>query len=357
MWRKVLGQEPVKKFLEAFLDRQERPHALLFAGPAGVGKRLLAGEFARSVLCLNGGRDEDCRCASCRLLNFADGNYSKAHPDLIYMDIGVFGDSKATTEISIVQIDALKDQGSFAPALSPAKVCIINNADKMSREAGGALLKLLEEPAAGWLFVLVAERPSRLLSTVRSRAVQLNFAPLPEEVLIEELIAKKIPAEEARIVAPLAEGSLGLALELYSPSIFADGGKEGAEEKRGGPNGPALRETALAYLEELPLRYPFSQMAAFRLGDHKRPQGLLLALTFCQLFHDVLLLQDGAAACIYNKDQKGRLDALARRFSRAAVRRAYGAAFELGEKLAGSVGVRLALEQMFLRIDQCLKEG
>lgn len=343
MWGRVLGQEQVKAFLEAFLQRQERPHALLFSGPNGVGKRLLAAEFARSLLCLQGGREEDCQCPSCKLLNFADGGFSKAHPDFIYMDIGVFGSSKATTVISIEQIGALRDQGGFAPVLSPYKVCLINNADKLSAEAAAGLLKLLEEPTAGWLFILVAERAGRLLPTIRSRAVRLNFAPLPEELLVRALVQRQVPAQEARTLARLAEGSLGLALEL----------SQGEGQEGGGAL--AAREQALAFLEGLPLRYPLSRLEGLDLNSYQRPQALLLAISCSQLLHDILLLQEGAGACIYNLDREARLSPLAARFARAAVRRAYAHASRSGERLAGSVGVRLALEQLLLQLNDDLE--
>ena len=82
MWDSVLGHEQNKEFLQNFLQREARPHALLFCGAEGLGKKKLALEFAKTFLCLNGKGDDGCE--ACRLLNFADGNVS--HPDFILVE-------------------------------------------------------------------------------------------------------------------------------------------------------------------------------------------------------------------------------------------------------------------------------
>ena len=83
MFDQITGHQQNKEFLARFLNREERPHALLFYGPEGIGKCLLAKEFARAFLCLGSAQEaKPCnRCESCRLLNFETGNF--AHPDYL----------------------------------------------------------------------------------------------------------------------------------------------------------------------------------------------------------------------------------------------------------------------------------
>ena len=117
MFDKIVGHQQNKEFLERFLNREERPHALLFYGPEGIGKCLLAKEFARAFLCL--GSPQEARpcnhCESCRLLNFETGNF--AHPDYLYFDpmTDEEQEKKKTKIISVNQIRSLIKQSAFGP--------------------------------------------------------------------------------------------------------------------------------------------------------------------------------------------------------------------------------------------------
>ena len=114
MFDQIVGHQQNKDFLERFLNREERPHALLFYGPEGIGKCLLAKEFARAFLCL--GSPQEARpcnhCESCRLLNFETGNF--AHPDYLYFDplTDEEQEKKKTKIISVNQIRSLIKQSA-----------------------------------------------------------------------------------------------------------------------------------------------------------------------------------------------------------------------------------------------------
>ena len=127
MFDQIVGHQQNKEFLERFLNREERPHALLFYGPEGIGKCLLAKEFARAFLCLGSPQEtRPCsRCESCRLLNFETGNF--AHPDYLYFDplTDEEQEKKKTKIISVNQIRSLIKQSAFGPTLSKHKICII----------------------------------------------------------------------------------------------------------------------------------------------------------------------------------------------------------------------------------------
>lgn len=149
--------------------RARLPHALLLQGQEGLGKRVFALRFARMLLCADAADEGACgRCKSCHLLGA--GN----HPDL--MRIGVEEERSA---ITVDQIRAITDFLSLKPHTAAHKVVIVAPADLMNLNAANALLKLLEEPPASGVFLLVSSRPMRLPATVRSRCVPILFRPPP----------------------------------------------------------------------------------------------------------------------------------------------------------------------------------
>lgn len=180
MWDDILGHEQNKEFLARLLQPGNRPHALLFYGPEGIGKKQLALRFAKTFLCQKPDEHPCGRCESCRLINLAE--HSFAHPDFILVEQEAPG-----KDLKIEQIKEMSRQAAFAPALSSHKVCVIDAADRMTVEAANSLLKLLEEPPPNWMFILVASRLERLLPTILSRVIQLRFDQIPLALTQEAL--------------------------------------------------------------------------------------------------------------------------------------------------------------------------
>lgn len=180
MWDDILGHEQNKEFLARLLQPGNRPHALLFYGPEGIGKKQLTLRFAKTFLCQKPDEHPCGRCESCRLINLAE--HSFAHPDFILVEQEAPG-----KDLKIEQIKEMSRQAAFAPALSSHKVCVIDAADRMTVEAANSLLKLLEEPPPNWMFILVASRLERLLPTILSRVIQLRFDQIPLALTQEAL--------------------------------------------------------------------------------------------------------------------------------------------------------------------------
>lgn len=161
----------------------------LFSGPAGVGKRTVAFETARYILC-NGSRSDDCECASCK-------RFGKNHPD--FLCIG------QKDRVKVDDVDRLLEFSSVSPFLSSRKVGVIDNADTMTWEAGNRLLKTLEEPSAGFVYIVVSSNPSSVIPTVLGRCVKFVFSPLSQEEVID-VIWKKLGFElpKARVLGWMA---------------------------------------------------------------------------------------------------------------------------------------------------------
>ena len=214
----LVGHEAAERTLLRAWTSGRLPHAWLIAGPRGIGKATLAFRFARFVLAGGGG-----------LFGAADDLFvepadpvarrvaSGGHADLRTLQ-RTFNEKRDRLRSEIV-IDDVREVGAFlrlTPAEGGWRVVVVDNADELNRNAANALLKVLEEPPARALLLLVSHAPGRLLPTIRSRCQRLALAALPEAT-VAGLLARYRPdldAVDAAALARLAEGSIGRAVEL-----------------------------------------------------------------------------------------------------------------------------------------------
>ena len=165
--------------LAALAGRARWPHALLLAGPAGTGKRTLALEFARALLC-EAPSAEGLACGQCPGCRYV---VAGQHPDLrIVEPVDIDDDGTATPVpwITVGHVRGLIEWAHLTSHRHMAKVAVIAPAELMNAAAANALLKTLEEPPSGTFVILVAHQPGRLPATVRSRC-RWMAAPVPDE--------------------------------------------------------------------------------------------------------------------------------------------------------------------------------
>lgn len=187
--------------------RRAREHgriasAYLFAGPSGVGKELVATEFATEVVSRGNP-------------HIVDRIEVGAHPD-----VRVFRPREEGKRN--IQVDVLRSEilplAQFAPFEADATFFIFPEADvsfpDFQPEAANALLKTLEEPRPGVHFILTSERPEALLPTIRSRCQRIRFGRLPDEVLLDILLSEGIDLEEANAAVALSAGRADVGLAL-----------------------------------------------------------------------------------------------------------------------------------------------
>jgi DNA polymerase-3 subunit delta' len=215
----VLGQEPAVATLERALASGRVHHAYRFEGPAGVGKELAAFRLARALVCERG---SGCgACSAChRAVTLSDDEpHVPLHPDVVLLARGLYrgllgSNSSEATGISVEQVRRIVlARVGFPPHEGRALVFIVRDADEITVQAANALLKTLEEPHERTHFVLLTSRPSRLLDTIRSRSLPVRFGPLPDRIVTGILERRGLDPS----VAPLAQGSASLALELADP--------------------------------------------------------------------------------------------------------------------------------------------
>lgn len=213
-FREVIGHRRVIALLSRSVAREILPPALLFAGPAGVGKRKTAVALAETINCLQPAstdalpRDACGTCASCRRI--ARG----VHPDVLVIEPGDLG------SIRIEQVREVVDRAGYRPFEGRRRVVIVDGADAMVDAAQNALLKTLEEPPSASMFVLVSAMPDALLPTVLSRCPRLRFGELSPAEIAEALMRDHDYDEaEARAAAVEADGSIGRALSAASADV------------------------------------------------------------------------------------------------------------------------------------------
>ena len=186
-------------------DVERLPHALLFAGPDGVGKLRVARALAAAILCENAGERPCGHCPQCRALQ------QDTHPD--YYELHPEG--KAIKTIKIDAIRQVQTEAARLPLLAKKRVIVIDDAEAMNEAAENSLLKTLEEPTGAVHFILVTRAKSSLLDTILSRCMHVGFGSIPEAELARALVQRGIPEGAATELAALSDGSFGRALALY----------------------------------------------------------------------------------------------------------------------------------------------
>lgn len=325
------------------------PHALLFVGPPGLGKRELAEALAARLLCLAPVADGHAcgHCSACQL------RLSGNHPDFLHIvpeadavtetegeasDGGDAGGKKKSSQIRIEQIRDLQEALTVTGHQSSRRVVIVDPAEAMNPFTANALLKLLEEPPADCIFLLVSSAPRRLLPTIRSRCQQWAFARPPTEML-----ARWVDSEPDVDRALLAiTGGMPLAARRLA--------EEGAA--------PLLRRF-VKDIAQLPAGDPL-RLAAQWDAWLKSKEALAAGFGMVQLVDwvqrwvtDLAALRLGGVARFFPQEHAA-LYALAQRASMAAVLNCYNEFARIRRVSQHPLNARLMLEDMLLRYARAL---
>ncbi len=204
----VRGQQHATAALRAALSGGRVPHALLFSGPAGVGKATAAREVAKALLCAGGPAAYCGSCGPCRRVD------AGTHSDLY-----ILAPQAQKASITVEEIRDISRRLYESPMEGSRKAAIIDPADLMTVGAQNALLKTLEEPPDDTTIILIAENTDALLPTVRSRCRRVDFRRLAVEEVEDFLASQGVDKENARQIAVLSDGSFGAALELVDGTV------------------------------------------------------------------------------------------------------------------------------------------
>ncbi len=193
----IIGHEKQKSLLLSFLEKERLPHAFLFAGQDGIGKKRTAIEFTKYIFCA---KSAGCgKCIPC--LKVERG----VHPDLLFVE--------GENSIGIEQSRMISKEIYEYPYESNKRVIIIDRADTMTHEATNALLKTLEEPPPFNVFFLITASERSIPLTVRSRCTRMAFSPLTKDNLKQYFLElHKMDGGKAQLFSQISCGSIGCGL-------------------------------------------------------------------------------------------------------------------------------------------------
>lgn len=222
----LLGHEAVELALLGEFNAGKLPHALILAGPSGIGKATLAFRLARFLFSQGGTKDAGLfgeppkpeslytKPESPVFRRVASGG----HADLITVEREY--DDKRKRLKNDLSVDAVRRIHPFLSQTAAEggwRVVIVDGAEYMNHSAQNALLKILEEPPKNTLLVLTTTQPGAFLPTIRSRCRLLHMEALPEKTIaaLLEKMAPGIGAEDKKTLLRLSGGSIGKALQYH----------------------------------------------------------------------------------------------------------------------------------------------
>jgi DNA polymerase-3 subunit delta' len=336
--RDIIGHRRLTTLLARAIERESLPPTLLFAGPPGIGKWAVARATAQAVNCVDPVRSPNDYLAidACGRCRACDRIARGVHVDVIAME----PDDRASIKIDVVR-DVL-GRTSFRPFEGKRRLVLIREADTLEPQAQNSLLKSLEEPPPGTIFVLTTAVPGALLPTVRSRCMRLRFGRLTSAEVASALMRDHERSEsEAREAAPLADGSIGQALALADNDLTA------------------LRDAAMLLLrhtaERADTQSRVQAASALWSGPSKKERSredlaVVLRLV-ASMLRDLEVINAGAdASVLANPVVAGDLESLARAFTGDRARDAFGAVDRALTALERNAGTKLVAEWLAVQV-------
>jgi DNA polymerase III subunit delta' len=343
-----IGNARAVEILKRAIEQDRLPHAMIFSGPAGVGKTTLALLIAQYLNCLSPigkspcgnctackkiravleGRHLECQtlkegfcgnCPSCRIRTIR-------HPDVRLVE-------PEKTTISIEQIRDLIGEIAFQPSEARYRVVILDPAEQMRLEAHNSLLKTLEDPPSRTVMILITTNPYMLLETVRSRSRMLQFGEIPQNRIERHLVEKEgMAKEQARLAAALSGGSLAAALSFNAKEY------------------PEIRTQALEFLMLLLKRGNFSEASAIAAQVAKDKEFFRSWIaSAAALLQDIYYIGISPER-VGQDDLFDRMSELAKAVSRSRLVRIITALGKLNHDLQYNVNRQLAMEAMFVTL-------
>jgi DNA polymerase-3 subunit delta' len=345
--REIIGHRRLTTLIARAIERESLPPTLLFAGPSGVGKWAVARATAQAVNCADrvtpqlrqdsggqaGGELAIDACGKCRA---CDRIARGVHVDVIMLE----PDDRASIKIEPVRT-ALEQTG-FRPFEGKRRVVLIRDADTLEQAAQNALLKSLEEPPPGTMFILTTAVPGVLLPTVRSRCMRMRLGRLTSAEVAAALTRDHGYTDvQAREASPLADGSVGQALALIDNDLSM------------------FRGLAMGLLQQSASRADAQSRvqaaSALHSGGSKKERtrddvAIVLRL-MASMLRDLEAINAGAdRAVLANPLLTGDLESLARAYSGDRARTAFGAVDRALTALERNAGTKVVTEWLAVQM-------
>ena len=342
MWS-VIGHREALANLDRALVAERPAHAWLFSGPEDVGKATVALEFAAALNCTVEGKP----CHECRACR---DTLAGRHPDVELIapgglcDEAEHRDHADSRDLRICQVRRLERLLSLSPYSGRRRVAIVDAADTLRTEAANAFLKTLEEPPAESVIVLLAEREERLPETVLSRCQRIAFRPVERRAIVDALLARGAPREDAEELAAAAQGRLGWAFRALEDRSLL--------EERASMLDQAVRLAHAGRAE----RFAWAKEAESRVPG-MRERYLRELAVWEGWWRDVLLYRSGGHEGAINRDREEVLRREGKMYSTGDIVTFLKAISQTREYLQENIDPQLALENLTMDMPSAVEAG
>lgn len=311
-----IGQSSLVKDFKDKMENQSLSHAYAFTGPVGIGKRTFAGYLSQMLLCEDLAHAPCGHCRSCRCFE------AEGHPRLTII-------RNETQKILIKQIRGLIEDIGMRPS-SGRKVYVIEEADRMTPDAQNCLLKTLEEPPSYAVILLTTAYYESLLTTVRSRTVQIKMKPYKEQDIRDIVLKKGVVLKGKEHLLAWSQGNPGKALQLMNDEKFSEN-----------------REKVLQFLFEEG-EFPALE---FNLFLSKRKESFLTCMDIMEsVYRDALLVLFGQGDGLINSDKKDKIVAYANRYKPIELTEKIAIIQEMRSNLKRNMNYQLAVDTVTLEV-------
>ena len=328
-WKNIVGHATKIEQLKKIIAEEKFPHAVIFSGSEGIGKKKIAETCAAVLLCENPEGGEPCGvCENCKLIS------AGSHPDFYIVEPEA---TKTARNIKISQIRALQAESSLRPVQADLRVVLIDGAEFMNNAAANCLLKTLEEPPSQTIFILLSANRAGLLMTLRSRCRTVNFDKLTAEEILQELLRRDIQLEKAKKISIIADGSLGRALNLSAS------------------DGWEIRESAIDLIERFSVGEVTNEdifVKGNQISSWSREQFADFIIYIQKILRDIFLFNQ---AELYNPDFQDRLSKI--KIAKKNLKAMIKEGVETRRRLNSNANLRLLAEAYLMRLKSLAVSG
>lgn len=326
----MIGNTWAPELLRHHIAEGQVRHAYLITGSDGIGKRTLALDFTRALLCSEPPSEGEF-CKTCRPCVLVEG--------IVHPDLHVVVPEEEKVGLLVDDVRDLQHKIALTPIEGDRRIALLPDFDRATDNAANALLKTLEEPPGKVVFLLTARDQEGLLPTIVSRCEVIRLRSVDKETLKEALIKQGYSADEAALLAGVSAGLPGRALALGENKAALEERDERLDELIG------LLSTdiagRLAYVE------PYLRTGNLQT---KRDRMLLILETWLSFWRDLLIASSGAEATRGNPDRLDDVERIVDRLSIQQVSSVIHLIQDTMNSIEMNANIRLAMENLLLKL-------
>lgn len=350
-----LGQVTSRTIAQRSAARGRLQRTLLVHGPAGSGKGAFVDDLLALLFCQATDGERPCNvCPGCRRAR------ARTHPDLVIGSPDRWREERSTGESIVSAARSWLADSAGAPIAGERRVILVEGVDRANEQTQNALLKALEEPTSRHMFVLVADEPTRVLPTIRSRSQALRVGSVPRAELVDWLVDReRLPVDQADALARIAGGMAGTAIGYARAPQLVDWRRRTQRELLGlldrgradrfGSVRDLLDDAARLGTEPSPAsEAPPAEEGVRMTGGAQREAALLIVDAWLGLTRDLMVAAAGRPEIAESAALDPELPAIAQRLGVAAIRDFIALLERIRDGLRQNAAPRLALEVAML---------